>query len=79
MKFVSVDGEVKRVAHTSGVVAVIGKEPVDLPVLSTNEKGEEVGHKGLMECAMAAGCIPLEEGKKAKKTDAPAVATIVAD
>ena len=79
MKFVSVDGEVKRVAHTSGIVAIIGTEPVDLPVLSVNDKGEEIGHKGLKECAMAAGCIPFEDGKKAKKADASAVATIVAD
>ena len=67
MLFVSVDGELKRVAHTSGVIEMIGKTPVNLPVLETNEKGEEVGYKGLLECAMLAGCIPFD-GKASKAT-----------
>lgn len=56
MKFVSIDEEIKRVAHTSGVIEMIGKDPVDLPVYD-EEKG--TGYKGLMECAMLAGCVPF--------------------
>ncbi len=68
MKFVSVDGETKRVAHTSGVIEMIGSEPVDLPVYDPET---DKGHKGLMECAMAAGCIPHndETAKDAAKVE----------
>lgn len=62
MKFVSVDDEVKRVAHTSGVIEMIGKDPVDLDVY---DEAKNTGHKGLMECAMAAGCIPFNGKAKA--------------
>lgn len=73
MKFVSVDGETKRVAHTSGVIEMIGSEPVDLPVYDPET---EKGHKGLMECAMAAGCIPYND--QASKDGAQAEADKVA-
>lgn len=59
MKFVSVDGESKRVAHTSGVIESVGAEPVELPTETI---------PGLTECAMAAGCVPYEN----KKADAKA-------
>lgn len=74
MKFVSVDGETKRVAHTSGVIEMIGSEPVDLPVYDPET---EKGHKGLMECAMAAGCIPYNEqaGKDKAQAEADKVAS----
>lgn len=62
MLFVSIDEEVKRVAHTSGCIEMVGKDPVNLPVYDP-ETG--LGFKGLKECAMAAGCIPYVEKKAA--------------
>ena len=74
MKFVSVDGKTKRVAHTSGVIEMIGREPVDLPIYDPET---EKGHKGLMECAMAAGCIPYNDqaSKDAAQAEADKVAS----
>lgn len=73
MLFVSVDEEVKRVAHTSGVIEMIGKKPVNLPVFDP-ETG--LGYRGLKECAMAAGCVPYIE--KAVEPAAPAPAPVAA-
>ena len=62
MLFVSVDKEIKRVAHTSGVILFIGEEPVNVPVLTHDpDTGTASGIKGLKECAMAAGCIPFNK------------------
>ena len=77
MKFVSVDGDFKRVAHTSGVVEMIGAEPIDLPVY---DAVTGVGYKGLKECAMAAGCIPyVAPAVVAKPAKAPAAPTLLPD
>jgi hypothetical protein len=66
MKFISIDGTEKRVAHTSGVIEVIGTEPINLPTEH---------FEGLLECAMAAGCIPADGTLPAGYNAAPAVDT----
>jgi hypothetical protein len=77
MKFVSVDGTMKRVAHTSGFVDMIGKDPVEVPVFEPATGTEPAkGFPGLKECAMAAGCIPFGTKPPVAATAGPTEAQI---
>lgn len=58
MKMVSMTGEVKRIAHTSGHVFMVGREPVEIP--------EDV--PGLVEAALEQRCLPHAELMAAVKT-----------
>jgi len=64
MKFVSIDGTMKRAAHTSGMTFAIGKDPVEVPVYDPEH---ETGVRGLQECVLSSGCVPYKG-----KAEAPA-------
>ena len=55
MQMVSITGDIVRVAHTSGHVLFIGSDPVEV--------SERI--PGLIEAALAEGCMPNERLEKA--------------